>query len=67
MGLVCIIEGVETQDQLATLSALGCQVVQGYYFSKPMSEDRVLGYLAAEAAAGAEGGPLMVADAQVNH
>ena len=48
MGLVCIIEGVETDDQLATLAELGCGVVQGYYFSKPMQEDRVLGYLANE-------------------
>jgi EAL domain-containing protein (putative c-di-GMP-specific phosphodiesterase class I) len=32
-----IAEGVETEDQLRTLTALGCDCVQGYYFSKPKS------------------------------
>jgi len=45
MGLDCIIEGVETQAQLATLRDLGCRMVQGYYFAKPMAEADVPGYL----------------------
>ena len=31
-----IAEGVETEDQLDTLKAMGCDIVQGYFFSKPV-------------------------------
>ena len=31
-----IAEGVETEEQLTTLKTLGCDIVQGYYFSKPV-------------------------------
>ena len=31
-----IAEGVETEEQLTTLKTLGCDIVQGYYFSKPL-------------------------------
>ena len=31
-----IAEGVETEEQLNLLKKLGCSVVQGYYFSKPL-------------------------------
>ena len=34
-----VAEGVETKSQLDTLKALGCQVIQGYYFSKPVPAD----------------------------
>lgn len=32
-----IAEGVETKEQIEYLDSIGCYVVQGYYFSKPMS------------------------------
>jgi len=32
-----IAEGVEEQEQLDTLKELGCDIIQGYYFSKPVS------------------------------
>jgi EAL domain-containing protein (putative c-di-GMP-specific phosphodiesterase class I) len=32
-----VAEGVETEDQFQQLAALGCQYVQGYYFSRPVS------------------------------
>jgi len=32
-----VAEGVETEDQFQQLAALGCNYVQGYYFSKPVS------------------------------
>ena len=47
MGLDCIIEGVETGAQLAVLQDLGCRLVQGYYFARPMTEADVPAYLAA--------------------
>jgi len=31
-----IAEGVETKEQMLTLKELGCDIVQGYYFSKPV-------------------------------
>ena len=31
-----IAEGVETEEQLNALRTMGCEIVQGYYFSKPV-------------------------------
>jgi len=36
LGLAVIAEGVETEDQLAFLSGIGCHAYQGYLFSRPM-------------------------------
>lgn len=33
-----VAEGVETKEQLESLKELGCDMVQGYYFSKPIPE-----------------------------
>ena len=35
-----VAEGVETKDQLARLTAMGCSSGQGYYFSKPVDAER---------------------------
>ena len=32
-----IAEGVETAEQMLTLKTMGCDIVQGYYFSQPLS------------------------------
>ena len=37
MGLDCIVEGVETQEQFDLICDLGAGQVQGYYYSKPLS------------------------------
>jgi len=37
MGI--IVEGVETPQQLTLLSNMGCEVAQGYYFSKPIEAE----------------------------
>ncbi|WP_237153477.1 putative bifunctional diguanylate cyclase/phosphodiesterase [Oryzibacter oryziterrae] len=34
-----VAEGVETAEQLAEVKSLGCNLVQGYYFAKPMPAD----------------------------
>ncbi len=47
LGLDTIAEGVETQAQLATLRRLGCQVAQGYYFSRALAPDPFAAYLGA--------------------
>ena len=36
LSVPIIAEGVETKDQVDTLKAMGCHVVQGYYFSRPV-------------------------------
>jgi len=41
MGFSVIAEGVQTDDQLAILQALGCEIIQGYLFSKPQTADRM--------------------------
>ncbi|MGB9031348.1 MAG: EAL domain-containing protein, partial [Acidobacteriaceae bacterium] len=35
LKLKVVAEGVETADQVARLAALGCDLVQGFYFGKP--------------------------------
>ena len=42
MELKIIAEGAESLEEAHTLKALGCDMVQGYYFAKPMAEDDVI-------------------------
>ena len=42
LGISCVFEGIETEEQLAVLLGLGGKVMQGYLFGRPMSEDMVL-------------------------
>ncbi|MEG1501513.1 MAG: GGDEF domain-containing phosphodiesterase, partial [Clostridiales bacterium] len=39
LNLQTVAEGVETAEQLALLKEKGCNIVQGFYFSKPISEE----------------------------
>jgi EAL domain-containing protein (putative c-di-GMP-specific phosphodiesterase class I) len=39
MGMKVVAEGVETIDQLRFLKKIGCDVVQGYYFSRPLAPE----------------------------
>jgi predicted signal transduction protein with EAL and GGDEF domain len=48
LNLDCVVEGVETEDQVRILSDLGCRKMQGYLFGKPMSVDEVLSFLTEE-------------------
>ena len=41
MGYKLVAEGVETIEQLLVMSGLGCHVIQGYYFSKPVQADEI--------------------------
>ena len=36
LNMPVITEGVETKNQVDFLSVMGCEMFQGYYFSKPV-------------------------------
>lgn len=44
-GMAIVAEGVETESQVSALIAHGCDMVQGYYFAKPMFYDDVIKFL----------------------
>ncbi len=46
LNLGTVAEGVENQEQLDILRGLGCQVVQGYFISRPVPADQIAGLLA---------------------
>lgn len=39
LGVPIVAEGVETKEQMEELKKLGCNLIQGYYFSKPVPPD----------------------------
>ena len=43
-----IAEGVESKEQVAVLKELGCEIIQGYYFSKPVPNEEFVPFLTAE-------------------
>jgi len=45
LGLKVIAEGVENQEQFAYLKRLGCDEVQGFYYSRPVPEDELAALL----------------------
>jgi EAL domain-containing protein (putative c-di-GMP-specific phosphodiesterase class I) len=36
LGFICLAEGAERKEQVDRLSEIGCNMIQGYYFSRPM-------------------------------
>ena len=46
LDLTTVAEGVEEETQLAFLREQGCDLIQGYYFSRPLSADDAGHYLA---------------------
>lgn len=47
-GMTIVAEGVETQSQVTALLAHGCDMVQGYFFAKPMPGDQIPDFLDSE-------------------
>jgi len=45
LGYQVVAEGIETQEQEEFLKENGCDIGQGYYFAKPMSEDGLIEFL----------------------
>ena len=60
--MVCTAEGVETETQATMLRAAGCDLAQGYLFSRPMPLAELdLGPAAVEAAEDAAPAPRRIA------
>lgn len=45
MDLEIVSEGIESEEQLAIMEALGIQYIQGYYFSKPLPEGKFIEFI----------------------
>lgn len=45
LGLLVIAEGVETSAQLRSLTENDCDIIQGYYFSKPIPETKLMEFI----------------------
>lgn len=48
LGMDVVAEGVETAEQLTQLEALGCEYVQGFYFSRPVDVAAADGLIASQ-------------------
>ncbi len=48
LGISCVLEGIETEEQLDALVLLGGHIMQGYLFGRPMPVDALPEYLARE-------------------
>ena len=48
LSIECIIEGIETREQLETARSAGCRLVQGYLYSAPLSAGDLHAYLIGE-------------------
>ncbi|HIJ62794.1 MAG TPA: bacteriohemerythrin [Rhodospirillaceae bacterium] len=45
LGLATVAEGVETPEQMSFLERNGCSAIQGYYFSRPIREAKLMDFL----------------------
>ena len=52
LSVPVIAEGVENEEQLNTLKAMSCDIVQGYYFSKPVPPEEFVRFIEARIAQG---------------
>ena len=41
VGLRCVAEGIETQEQLRLITEAGCDSAQGFFLSRPLEPDAV--------------------------
>ena len=42
LELSTVAEGVETEEEVGLLSEMGCDYIQGYYYSKPLLPDDLI-------------------------
>ena len=50
LGVKSVAEGIETEQQLRKLTDYGCDIAQGYYFFKPLSQEDFVEVLRKQAA-----------------
>ncbi len=48
LGLSVVAEGVENQHQVDVLRALNCEILQGYFYAKPLAKEQFEEFLIAE-------------------
>jgi EAL domain-containing protein (putative c-di-GMP-specific phosphodiesterase class I) len=39
MGMSVVAEGIETREQLERLTEMGCDIIQGYFYSMPLADE----------------------------
>ncbi len=61
LGLTVVAEGVETAEQVAFLRQAGCDIVQGYYFARPMAVPQLTELLRMRRDAGSAPSPALTA------
>jgi EAL domain-containing protein (putative c-di-GMP-specific phosphodiesterase class I) len=42
LGLEVVAEGVETEDQMQYLTSQNCDIIQGFFLSKPLNEEEII-------------------------
>ncbi|MDF2949640.1 MAG: hypothetical protein K0R07_1677, partial [Sedimentibacter sp.] len=45
LGIEVVAEGVETKEQVDILKRIGCDIIQGYYYSKPLTPEKLYEYI----------------------
>ncbi|GAA4912058.1 diguanylate cyclase/phosphodiesterase [Stackebrandtia albiflava] len=53
--MTVVAEGVESEMTLSLLSEIGCDIAQGFYFSRPLPPDRFAAWMAAQQGPGGDG------------
>ena len=43
LGIECVVEGAETEEQIEILKTMSCDVIQGYYYGKPVNIEEFYG------------------------
>ena len=46
LGAEVVVEGVENATQLAALRSVGCELIQGYHYARPMDLERLIEFVA---------------------
>ena len=45
IGMELVVEGVETKETLEQFTEMGCDFIQGYYFSRPLPENEFVKFI----------------------
>lgn len=60
----CVVEGIEAPQTLSRLMAIGCQIGQGYLFTRPLMEDQFTEWYVAKTKGGTIDLPVQAADVE---